>query len=431
MRKYSIGKLLKWDYFYLVCIFIFQFCLFFCDRKELTVVLVVWFLGWIVEGRYKHVYLNFKQSKLFYKNSIIHVFLFLLSLSLTLFYTDDLLNGKVRIETQTVLWFFPVFFLGMKDLLRRSFNKILYSFVFISIISCCTCWGVSFYELFTSGVWNPYYSHFSFYLHPSYHAMYLSIAAYYLLYNILQKQKYIFLQLILLIILSITIICLSSKAGIFAFFAMLISTSCLYVFSQRNYKQFLTICIPILILLFVVIKYNPRMQTLTNSMERELKSDSSLRMARVNIWHEAYSTVQDHLLLGNGIGDADNLLLERFQKGNYPKSFYQFDCHNQYLEYVLIGGVFTLFVFLIILCYPLLYAVICKDYLFIAFIIMVMVHFCVETMLTIAHGLMFFAFFINLFWVRLEQFNSGDYIVFKFKEKAYIRILLPNIIRIK
>jgi O-antigen ligase len=173
------------------------------------------------------------------------------------------------------------------------------------------------------------------------------------------------------------------------------------------------------------------MQTLTNSMERELKSDSSLRMERVNIWHEAYSTVQDHLLLGNGIGDADNLLLERFQKGNYPEYFYQFDCHNQYLEYVLIGGVFTLFVFLIILCYPLLYAVICKDYLFIAFIVMMMVHFCVETMLTIAQGIMFFAFFLNLLWLRLEQFNSGDYIVLKFKEKAYVRILLSNIIRIK
>lgn len=80
--------------------------------------------------------------------------------------------------------------------------------------------------------------------------------------------------------------------------------------------------------------------------------DSSL-MQRMELWNASWKVVEDHWLLGVGIGDHKLALDEQLAKQNSPiAQRHNRGSHSQYLTYWLMGGILLLLYFLFVIIYP-------------------------------------------------------------------------------
>ena len=135
------------------------------------------------------------------------------------------------------------------------------------------------------------------------------------------------------------------------------------------------------------------------NLDRAQKSDS--RMAR---WLVGLDIYFEKPIMGHGTGSARKILVEQFEKRNMTVSAQQnYDTHNQYLAYAInygIIGLFFIFGYLGINYYR---AVISKDWILLAFVIMITGLCITENYLIRNMGINFVALFGNLLILSMDD----------------------------
>lgn len=71
----------------------------------------------------------------------------------------------------------------------------------------------------------------------------------------------------------------------------------------------------------------------------------------------------------------------------------KYNCHNQFLQFLLAFGLIGLLIFLVVLFLPMAYAFSVKNYLYIFLILMLCFNFFFESILETKAGVEFYAFF--------------------------------------
>ena len=122
---------------------------------------------------------------------------------------------------------------------------------------------------------------------------------------------------------------------------------------------------------------------------------------RYAIYTNAEEVIAESPLIGYGIGDYRDVLIDRYKvKGEDRLILGKYNAHNQYFSILLIGGVISLIVFLLTIGINLLYAVRFDNQLLILTLIFYGIVMFTENILEREHGVIFFSLFLNFFTLK-------------------------------
>lgn len=122
---------------------------------------------------------------------------------------------------------------------------------------------------------------------------------------------------------------------------------------------------------------------------------------RVGIFKCSWQVIRDHTFTGVGAGGDRKALMDcyaQFPTDAYRKSFY--NTHDQYLNFWLLSGIFSLLLFLFSLAWSFHYSLRRKDHLMLFFLILMTIAFLSENVLSRQAGVVFYYFFICLMVYR-------------------------------
>lgn len=339
-------------------------------------------------------------------------------------YSTNLSAGGKTLETKMSLFIFPVIYAAYINVTKEKLNYYLKIFVYGCVTYALICLLYATYAYFKPlqidlgngytfnfGANYFYYTYLSMFFHPSYTAMY-SVFALTIVIVGLQKQiiQFNWKNAIAIILLTIFILLLSSKAGWITLFLL-----CLYAFylliSQKKIIETLYFIVPITLafLVFnvfytplvsqrlpdvkeiatVVAKQNDNNETVTTSKDGNA--------TRILIWKASAELFVDNFLIGTGTGDSKDELLKIYHAKEMTTEYEnKLNAHNQFLTTAISLGIIGLFIMLFTFILPFYLSISDKNYLISAFLILVSFNLLFESMHEKQAGIIFYVFFNTL-----------------------------------
>jgi O-antigen ligase len=365
--------------------------------------IAILFLG-IVSTIYFFRKKNAFNVNLFFKNSSIFFFLIL-----TLFYSENLAYGFNKMSTMASLFVFPVLFsLFNQNDVNKIFRQIKsYLLVYIIAVSLFNivpfCW-----YLITQDTFEEITRHYPFVIivdfgkysiHPIYISMHTCIAILFSLY-LLSKTKRRFKKSLLVMVISSLVLFLviySRKGPVLALIITLIVWSFL---KNRTYLKYNVLLIFLLVGLFTIIpKTRNRFMELIN-METAVSENSSSTNIRLTIYENAFQLIKKEPLFGYGIGDYNSTLKNSYKKNAVFLLDKEYNSHNQYISFVLIGGLWLLLLVIYVFYKNIHLSISSNNILLVLILVFYGVMMFFENILERENGVIFFAFFLNLFSLK-------------------------------
>ena len=365
-------------------------------RLATSYAIVFFTISWIIEKIKKYpTQTRTKQQKIL----LYAILLFYLFHMASLLFTENIHNGLIDLRIKLPLLLFPVIILFGNRLYSKFFHLILISFL-AGVIS------MSLFFLFRAFYFFPtehssafFYTHFSYYFHPSYFSMFVTFALVIVLFlneKFSTKTKHLFFTILISLFLFLINFLLSSKTGIFTFLLVVTVYGITKLF--KKYKLYLAIALSIVsILLYAEIRHNSRMFDLFHLRIENIKNATKAsNEVRLLVLNTAIKVVKQNPF-GYGPGDAKDILVSKYKEDGITGALKEkLNAHNQYLETTIGLGIFGLVLLLFILFYPLIIAIKKHNYLLYLFLLTVIVNFLSESMFNRQNGVVFFAFFIVL-----------------------------------
>lgn len=375
--------------------------------RLLPSIIVIMAANWLTSGIYlKTVPQIFKERWRLLTLSFASLYLFYV---VGMLYSTDFAYGWFDLEVKLSLLAFPVIF-GLSDL--RIFNYERTRLLFGSFLAGCFAGSLIllFHALIANERWGVpdafYYTNLSWYIHPSYLAMYytfgIGIALASMAGDFTSQPAYktIILSVIMLYLEGFLFL-LSSKAGLM----MLIITQVLFVLLLIYQKVGLTRIV--LVSAIMAIAFFGFSRTFPYAFTRISKADSMITsahsvksnpndgtVARMEIWKVSIGLIRQNFLFGVGTGDVKDVLLEAYKTQHLnPLYKKKLNAHNQYLQTWIALGIFGFHLLILLFLTPALRALKKGDYLYFLFITIFAVNIMFESMLEGQAGVVFYAFF--------------------------------------
>ncbi|MBI3520548.1 MAG: O-antigen ligase family protein [Bacteroidetes bacterium] len=356
-----------------------------------------------------------------FKNKWAYVLLgFFLIHALGYFFSVDKPAALNAIEIKLSFLAFPIL------LFASRYNDMQVKKVIISFVSGCVM--VSMIDIFRACYlyffqdFNAFfYSEFSYFMHPSYFAMYLIFAQ---LMVVLFYPKWLaelsnlnikmgFMSVVFLT----TIFLCSSKMGLITAFLLLPFTFCVILYHQGYKKIIAGLVIGLIIAIAAAYKLFPtpfeRMKMafkVTSSSQTIDKTDAESTAVRILIWKESVKLIKENIVFGTTAGDANDKLLEAYEREGLTGALRKkLNAHNQFLQTFIGTGIIGFVLLLCMTIGALIYGFIQKNYIFCLFSILIIFNFLVESMLQAQAGFIFFAFFFCILTqYNLDKFSSKN-----------------------
>ncbi len=400
-----------------VCLFFALLISFWIPQYKfvLSMFISFWLLFSILQTNFKLRLLeNYSKKKIIF--FLIQICFFLLII-FGYFYSKDKEYAAEIIVKKLSFLIFPVLFIFSGKQFSDKKNLFLKLFVLGNIVASVICIVHAIYQsvdynegsLFFNSInedENNYfrYSLLSVFHHPAYFSMYIvfSIAVlFYLksndvLFNT-NKKKVLFYLIVGFFLVMVYF--LSSRAGIFTAFILIVWKILLYV---KKHKRLLIKLFSVVIIIagIIVLSQNSRIiRTYYDVKNTFIKGkEYESYPARLVLWESAVKVTEENFWLGTGTGDAQEKLSEIIKKGNFKNDEISFlNAHNQFLETFMSSGLIGFLILLMIVLYSFYYAVKAKNELFILFLILIVINLIFESMLNTIAGIVFLCYFLNYF----------------------------------
>ena len=327
--------------------FLFGLILFPSNIKSLII---------IVTGILVLVNFFMNNNKFDKKYFISNSFYFLILLS-TIFYSNNLNIASLKIQTMLSLVAFPLMF----SLLNYKDKQVLLSFIFkylwIYIIGVCLYNVIPFLWFYST---IPNYSflgmsyHFKNFIihdigkygiHPIYMSMHCCLAILFSLKLFLTNKKRYekVLLLILNLILFFFLLMYARKGPIIAFIVTLFTWS--YLENKKYFKYNLLFIFSLIILFSMIPTTRNRFLELTKIEKATVDKPSSSNI-RYTIYGNSLNLIKQAPLFGYGIGDFQEELRKTYKKNASFLLKGTYNSHNQYISFLLIGGIVLFFAFI-------------------------------------------------------------------------------------
>ncbi|HVU55837.1 MAG TPA: O-antigen ligase family protein [Puia sp.] len=125
---------------------------------------------------------------------------------------------------------------------------------------------------------------------------------------------------------------------------------------------------------------------------------------RIGIYRCSWSLIKGHMWAGVGAGSENKLLMDCYSQlptDAYQKTFY--NTHNQYVNFWLLSGIFSLLLFIASLIYAYRLSLRWKDHAMLFFLILMTIAFASENVLSRQAGVVFYYFFLCLMIARARD----------------------------
>ncbi len=320
------------------------------------------------------------------------------------FFSDNKTEAIWNIEIKLTFFILPFLFFATiyKEI---EIQKIKWTFVLGCLFLLAICIVRALFYYFTKQTNYFYYSDFTYFLHPSYFAMYFTMA---ILITMLDRNFVLFLSLkraliktIVALFLLIGIFLASSKMGLISA-VLLLPITFGFVLFNKGYKKmvvgFLVIIIAGMSLSYKLfpMPYERIKQafSVSTSTEQIDKTSAESTAVRILIWKEAITIIKQNLLFGVTPGNTTDALFEAYKNEGLTGALSKkLNAHNQFLQTFIGTGIIG-FVLLLILTLGIgIWAMVKKQYLALLFSILIILNFLVESMLQAQAGFIFFLFF--------------------------------------
>lgn len=184
------------------------------------------------------------------------------------------------------------------------------------------------------------------------------------------------------------------------------------LFKAANKKISVLILILVMIGFISMIVLHPRLQRtqeIASSGEKIPIYEQLFEMSgRGDIWMVSLELIRDQPILGVGIGDVNDALSEKYKERDMlDEAGRNLNCHNQFIEIWLSTGLLGFIWLIIILIYPLLKVNSDQKYLYGSFLIICLIGFLFESVLSRVWGVAFFSIFFSLLIPERQDITSS------------------------
>ena len=329
--------------------------------------------------------------------------------------------GLFDVEVKFSIFLFPLIFSTADSisLQKEKITAILFSFIVGCFTATIFFYAHALYNLVVNDAGSAfYYEQLSWYFHPSYLAMYLTVAiailAYWFMEGYAVFNRYqITGTILLLLYFSVFIVLLNSKAGLLTLIMVIIVYSGLLIIFKHNWRWGLgLLMIPLLI--YAGLTLFPDLGKRFKEAGSDIQSldtkgkDPKSTAQRILIWKSSFELIREHPLFGVGTGDVKDALMEKYKANNLTKILAEkLNAHNQYLQTFISIGVFGFMALVFMLVAPAVHAFQRKDFVYFLFLIIFAVNIGVESMLENQAGVIFYALFNSILFASCHH-DPGD-----------------------
>lgn len=322
-----------------------------------------------------------------------------------------------------------IFFIARKTHLNITFEKINFYLLSGILISFIVNISISIYQSISyvdnKMLFNPIVSnkttdflkssiyggnyfmgiHLSHFMHTSYISFLISFSVFYILFTL---KKINFLTPLIIVILTLYIFLLSSKAGIFSYL-LAVSLSSFTQIRQIKFSRILVV-ISIFFVAIVMLFSNPRLSTMVKryyndgiSINKNAKYSFGSRLL---VWSSSLELIKENLLVGTSPFYSQSQLDRIYLKNEFETPLKNhYNSHNQFLQVGVEFGLVGIVIFICMLFAPLWYKFRNRLY-YVVFLFLLMFNFLFESMLERYQGIVIFAFFYAFFIMGFT--NSSD-----------------------
>ena len=399
-----------------------------------SVVTILWGLIGLLCAYYNYAEIKASTKKESVKNLMVYVLPYLLLL-VSLLYSENSEDGIKKLTQMLSLVIFPVVFLLNQNILsRKVLNYIIITFcssVIVFVLYQYVLVGLNFQDLFSplteQEIKRNNLHHInainddqinqvklrrvrSFIVekvgsHPTYQGLWIAFTLYFLGQTIIKRKNQkglVILGSAIFVALVFWIVLLSARAPILMAIAAFFI--CLLLFSKLTKRTYLVLSLGLFTFLALLYGLSDQVQTKTHEISENLfklpsKGNDIYNFNSTNvrngIYYCAVSTIKENLLIGVGIGDAQQELNTCYNEKIGAKIYrwHTFNTHNQYLFFLLSTGIFGLFAFLMTLYISFRRAFSINERLFFFFMILVAMSMLTENIISRSDGIIFFSLF--------------------------------------
>lgn len=335
-------------------------------------------------------------------------------------YSTDLAQGWTIIERNIALLLLPIATYGCIHFSEKQMVWLFRIFAASALIASFVCLGIAGLHSYEAGsIYTiPNNTHFLYNrfmhhqltdtigMHAVYFACWVAFINLVLLYDLLKTKRKLISQIGLIVLfLYFCFLLFLFKSAIIAFgFVVGIFILLFSHFGQNLLKSPLKIA---LFGLFLLVATFFGVEIIQTKLEHfSLTYDmSNLQLSalgiRLSIWDCSWQAIQEHWFLGAGTGDAQQVLVESYQKNKFVIGLRDdFNAHNMFLQYWLSNGIYTVLLWTIGLVILVRKSVKVKNLPFLFFLLLFILFSLTESTLRTQKGLFFFIFFASLFYYR-------------------------------
>ncbi len=336
---------------------------------------------------------------------------------LSMLWTDNINVGWKNIETKLSLLLLPLIIGLSPPLQKKNFKFLSWSILVGVLISSLFLLGKACSVFFENSDFSEFsYAKLSAHFHPSYVSMYYAVALCFIFFYLenlkLKKAARIFIRA-LSILLLIMIALLASKSGIITCVAILVAALIRHFLGKQEGRSLYFLLFASVIFISAVF-LNPKSKSRINSViteqvaspnleeeDRIKNSKKSSTQARLTIWSIAIDIISENFLIGEGAGDAKDVLLDKYKTN---KEYYilskKLNAHNQFLETGIATGLLGIMILSLMFGILILRAFRNKDTLMISILAVILLNLFTESMLERQSGAVFIALILSLLTFR-------------------------------
>lgn len=345
--------------------------------------------------------------KFIFTSSIFFLFIFL-----TLFYSKNINFGVTKISTMASLFVMPfVFsFLNKNDVISIFKYEKLYLWIFIVAVSVFNLIPFLWYlitqdtisEMIRNYPRSIMIDYDKYSIHPIYLSMHSCIGVIFAIKLFIKEKCKLnkFLLVFLTVLLAFFIIVLAKKGPIVA---LLIALSIWSFVASKNYFKSIIIILLSISFLVILPKTKNKFKELLTLKKIENSTTLTSSNIRFTLLFDGFELFKEAPVLGYGIGDYNDELNKKSESRDKFFIGKNYNVHNQYLSFLLIGGLPLICLFLYFYYAKIANALMTNNYLLVTIIVFYGVAMLFENILERENGVIFFAFFINFFSLKNAQ----------------------------
>jgi hypothetical protein len=255
------------------------------------------------------------------------------------------------------------------------------------------------YDFLTASIRDGNYffgEDFSYFLHPIYFGIYIVLAQI-LIYELFKNTKKLALRLTLFILYFtqfVFLFLISSKAAIIS--SLLFAFYIAFSFPKQIWLKSV-VAIVVIIFAMVFVSFNPKMKLFKDNFFVQLSINPNAQFGhdlRILSWDASWFIIKSNWVLGVGEGRKDSELNGTYIKKGYVVPAREgFNSHNQYLDFLLGGGVIALGIYLGGILWMVYRAIESDNYILLIFVLLFSFEALFENLLSRHAGVLLFSIF--------------------------------------